>query len=292
MFARSILVIAAALCLVAGAARADSGTEVVPSLPPPDESISARAQLRADVDLWSTLAAGSPVAIRAHRDRARRQSRGKRSRFVMRRFRKTQRGRYDRRIADAAREWGVDPFLLKGLLTNESRLQNKVGKKHYKRIGGKRRLVAGGARGIAQFTTMGISAVNEVRQRRHKRGERVFAFTEHGAMDPYLSIDAAAELLGAYIERFGRDGGVTAYNSGPYGGRLVRRHGFHGARHRLRRVGHTHIQGHRFLPNVLSHTNRLRKKAGLRPLVLPENDRAARKRALERVRAEKAAPRS
>lgn len=244
------------------------GADEVPAEPAEPDPPAWTDVLAGDFASLGGLADGSPVAARARLNN----QREVRYRKELTAFRATQTGPYDVAIADAAEQFGLDPFLLKGLLWNESRLdEDLVGKRIYRKVGGKRRAVAGGARGIAQFTAEGISAVNEHRRRRHLRGERVVAFTRVQVMRPEVAIPAAAELLASYIERFGRDGGITAYNSGPYGGRLVARYGFHAARRagKLNKVGNVPIQGHRFLLNVLRKTNELRRGAGLRPLPPP-----------------------
>lgn len=226
---------------------------------------------------WRDVVAGSPVALRQRVQRARTHRLTRRARRELAAFRRTQRGPFDGLIADAAAQWGVDPFLLKGLLYCESRLDpTRVGARIYRTVRGKRVAVGGGARGIAQFTRDGIAAVNEVREKRQRRGERVYAFTSADVMDPERAIPAAAELLSAYMRRFGRDGGITAYNSGPYGGRLVQRLGFWKARRRLVQVRGTALQGHRFLLKVLRQTNRYRRQSGLRPLPLPPRGPARR----------------
>jgi len=201
-------------------------------------------------------------------------------------FCRTQTGPHDAVIAGAAEAWGLDPFLLKGLLENESGLDaERVGKRIYRDVNGRRRAVGGGARGIGQFTSDGVAAVNEIRLRRHRDGVPVRPFTEADVMDPHEAIFAAAELLSSYVSRFGLEGGVTAYNSGPYGGRLVARHGFYGARRTgwLSRRGETQLQGHRFLLNVLRKTNRLRRDASLTPLPYPERDRTPLQRSLDHL---------
>jgi hypothetical protein len=229
-----------------------------------------------DFSALTSLAEGSPVARRHERRMVKRR---KRSKDVVRDaavFRDTQHGKYDPLIADAAKHWGLDPFLLKGLLYNESKLDaTLVGDRIYKKIGSKKVAVGGGARGIAQFTTSGIAAVNEAREKRHRLGERVHAFRATDVWQPELAIPAAAELLASYIRRFGRDGGITAYNSGPYGGRIVARLGFWSARDKLRKVGKTHIQGHRFLLNVIRRTNQFRRKSDLRGLQRPSRGKPA-----------------
>lgn len=180
-------------------------------------------------------------------------------------FRHTQRGAWDGVIAEAAESEALDPFLLKGLLMNESELNPRlVGKRTFALVSGKRRVISGGARGIAQLTSAGIDAVNELAGRRGIARR----FSPSEAMVPERAIPAAASLLGDYIDRFGRDGGITAYNTGPTGGRLVRDRGFRGALSDARLSGHGAIvhQGARFLPHVLGKTNRLRRAAGLDPL--------------------------
>jgi len=258
--------LALALPVHAVAETIDGRVSAVPELPAPPASVGALDAVARDGDLLSSfLTRSSAVRQRAHTRRRKASKPSKLQRRTLVAFRRTQKGTFDGRIADAAQEWSLDPFLLKGLLHTESRFDSAlVGRRIYKRVRGKRRVVSGGARGIAQFTNAGVSAVNEARQRRHHLGERVFAFTPDDVMDPYLAIDAAAELLASYIERFGSDGGVTAYNSGPYGGKLVQRLGFARAKRRLRRVGHTRLQGYRFLTKVLRETNRLRRGAGFK----------------------------
>jgi hypothetical protein len=239
-----------------------------------------------DLDGLSALTEPSPMARRAAAGREARRKASARRVSELARFRETQRGEFDALIADSAEEWGLCPWLFKGLLENESGLDaDRVGRRIYRRVQGKRRAVGGGARGIAQFTKDGVAAVNEVRYRRHKRGERVRPFLPEQVMDPEHAIPASAELLASYIERFGRDGGVTAYNTGPGGGRRVARHGFYNARRTggLSRHGKAHLQGHRFLINVLKKTNRLRKDADLPPLHYPKDTRWGIEKQLEKL---------
>jgi hypothetical protein len=190
-------------------------------------------------------------------------------------FRLTQQGPFDEAIASESERWGLDPFLLKGLLLNESELNPKtIGKKAFAVVRGKRRVVSGGSVGIAQFSASGIRGVTELRRQRAQWGEKVDVFTYEKALDPSKAIPAAAEVLSSYIGSYGRDGGVTAYNTGLGGGQMVRRYGFWRARAmgKLRRHGHVRLQGDRFLLNVLRRTNRLRTGAGLPPLPPPDHD--------------------
>ena len=189
-------------------------------------------------------------------------------------FANSQNGPFDDLILAASRRWRIDPFLLKGLLANESSLEPlAVGKRVFKRIAGKRRVVSGGAVGIAQFSQAGIRAIRRLRRRRGRR-QLVLGFDRARARVPAEAIFAAAELLNHLIERYGRDGGITAYNSGVVGGIAVRRLGFWKARRagKLHRSGIHPIQGHRFLLNVLRWANRFRMHAGIETLSLPEDD--------------------
>ena len=189
-------------------------------------------------------------------------------------FQATQHGPFDHRILDAATMHRLDPFLLKGVLTNESRLDPlRAGKRQYAHRDGERIVVSGGAVGIAQFTGPGMKAVDRMRKRR--LGRYAAPFDRTTALIPEEAIFAAAELLSHFIRIYGRDGGVTAYNSGGVGGGAVRRLGFWRARSsgRLAQVGDVLIQGERFLLNVLRHTNRCRQQAGLAPLAEPDADR-------------------
>jgi hypothetical protein len=191
-------------------------------------------------------------------------------------FRLTQHGPFDQLIAVESERHRLDPFLLKGLLLNESELKPTVtGRRQYDLVSGKRRLVSGGSVGIAQFSTSGIKGVTEIRRARARWGDAVETFTYEKALDPDKAIPAAAEVLSFYINTYGRDGGVTAYNTGMVGGQMVRRYGFWRARSmgKLQRAGHIRLQGDRFLLNVLRRTNRLRIDAGLPPAPGPDHGR-------------------
>ncbi|PID38408.1 MAG: hypothetical protein CSB49_05730 [Proteobacteria bacterium] len=191
-------------------------------------------------------------------------------------FAATQHGPFDDAILDAAKRWQLDPFLLKGLLANESRLDPvRYGKRRYADRNGSKVLVAGGAMGIAQFTGAGIRAVNELRRKRQRKGEKVLFFDTEQSFIPQRAIAAAAELLAHLVKSYGRDGGITAYNSGCIGGLAVYRYGFYRARRegRLSRIGIYEIQGYRFLLNVLRKANWYRKQAGLSELLAPDADR-------------------
>lgn len=191
-------------------------------------------------------------------------------------FVSTQQGPFDDLILRSALRFRVDPFLLKGVLANESKLDPlRSGKRHYALVGGQRRLVAGGAVGIAQFSGGGARGVLALRRARQRRGELTTGFDLERAAVPQEAVPAAAELLAHLIRRYGRDGGITAYNSGVAGGLAVARLGFWNARSagKLQRSGIFHIQGHRFLLNVLRETNRYRAAAGLTPMQEPPRPR-------------------
>ncbi|MBK8482176.1 MAG: transglycosylase SLT domain-containing protein [Proteobacteria bacterium] len=188
-------------------------------------------------------------------------------------FLETQHGPFDDLILAAALRWKLDPFLLKGLLDNESELDpSRMSKRSYATHGGRRLLVSGGALGIAQFTAAGVRGVNRLRARRRRRGARVLFFDLDRARISEEAIPAAAELLAHLINRYGRDGGITAYNAGGVGGRAVSRLGFWRARHagRLRRSGLIRLQGDRFLLNVLARSSWYREGAGLDRLYEPD----------------------
>jgi hypothetical protein len=191
-------------------------------------------------------------------------------------FRLTQHGPFDQLIAVESERHHLDPFLLKGLLVNESGLNPSVhGRKQYGLVQGKRRIISGGSVGIAQFSASGIRGVTSIRRMRANWGDAVETFTYEKALDPDKAIPAAAEVLSYYINLYGRDGGVTAYNTGMAGGQLVKRYGFwHARAHgKLNSAGHVKLQGKYFLLNVLRHTNRLRTDAGLPPLPGPDHGR-------------------
>jgi|GEM_PF-5306143 hypothetical protein len=190
----------------------------------------------------------------------------------LRTFAKTQNGPFDQTILNAAVRWNLDPFLLKGLLANESRLDPiRLGKYRVAEHEGTRVIVSGGAAGIAQFSGGGIRAMALIRERQLRRGKPALTFDRQRALIPDEAIHAAAEFLRHLINRYGRDGGITAYNSGVVGGKIVQRMGFWRAKAsgKLSRSGIYHLQGERFLLNVLKKVNYLRRGAGLIDMPLP-----------------------
>lgn len=187
-------------------------------------------------------------------------------------FAETQNGPFDQTILNASVRWSLDPFLLKGLLENESRLDPiRLGKYRVAEHEGARVIVSGGAAGIAQFSGGGIRAMAQIRERRAKRGESALSFDRQRALIPDEAIHASAEFLRHLMQRYGRDGGITAYNSGVVGGRIVQRYGFWRAKAsgKLNRSGIYHIQGERFLLNVLKRVNHFRRGAGLLDMPAP-----------------------
>jgi hypothetical protein len=115
----------------------------------------------------------------------------------------TQEDEHDELIVDAAETWGLDPFLFKALLWEESGVCRK-------RIN-----PDSGAAGCGQFTRTGIKGLNTIRcLRLHKRttcdlGDE--EFTREKALDPEEAIPAAAELLSWLIDRWGWSA-VAHYN--------------------------------------------------------------------------------
>ncbi len=164
----------------------------------------------------------------------------------------------DQLIHRAAERYGLDPYLLKGLLWSESRLNPRMRSRS--------------GVGIASFTPAGIRGLNFIRVRAARRARRPPepVFTEAGAMDPTTAIPASAELLAWYIARFGRDAGISGYNGGFQHARAVARYGYREAFRRglLFRCGRVPMTG-RYLPQVLAAANRFRTEAGLPPLSPP-----------------------
>jgi len=161
-------------------------------------------------------------------------------------FRLFHREQFDNLILTACVEHGLDPFLLKGLLLTESGLKPK-------RVNGETR-----AAGIAQFTAGGRIAITEIRKIRGMPPRKA-KFTRKQAFDPAHAIPAAAEFLRHLIEKYGRDGGLAAYNGGPRAGEVVAKYG-------LRRAGG---QTRTFILRVHRFTNKLRTELGLPPLPPP-----------------------
>lgn len=143
-------------------------------------------------------------------------------------YRATQRGPHDLAIADAAERWGVSPWLMRGLLYHESKLQPAAVNE------------ATGAAGVAQFTAGGRAGVSNLRRARGASPR----FTLAHALDPREAIPAAAELLA-----YARDvcGGLwqalALYNTGSC---------------------HHLVTG--FVRAVEKHMNRFRTAAGLPPV--------------------------
>ena len=147
-------------------------------------------------------------------------------------FQATQRGALDPLILNSAAQWGLDPFLLKGLLLVESGLLPTITNPR------------SGAVGIAQFVPSGRWAVTRIRR---LRDPRAAVFTTAMALDPHQAIPAAAELMAYLIAQYGRDRGLNAYNTG-------------------KPLQHTTT----FLLSVIRQANRLRTAAGLWPLPAPQ----------------------
>lgn len=154
-------------------------------------------------------------------------------------YRMTQRGEHDGLIADAAERWGLSPWLVRGLLHHESRLQARARNENT------------GALGVGQFVPSGAAAVGRLQRARGVARP----FTYRDALDPRLAIPAAAEML-AYL--YDVCGGVwcalAGYNSGS-----------------VRAV----VTG--FVRSVEKHMNRFRCAAGLPPEPPLERPRPARR---------------
>jgi soluble lytic murein transglycosylase-like protein len=145
-------------------------------------------------------------------------------------FRLTQHDPYDQLILVAAKTWGLDPFLYKGLLYAESGF--RVRKVNHL-----------GAAGIAQLTPGGRYSVHTVRCRRGDCRK----FTRDDALDPRKAIPAVAELL-AYMQRTcGAYRMLGMYNTGRCGPRRQP-----------------------FVNQVYRHVNRFRTFGGLPPASPPK----------------------
>ena len=114
-------------------------------------------------------------------------------------YRLTQEHELDDLIVAAAEDWMLDPFLLRGLLYEESRLVPNIINPR------------SGASGIAQFTRAGRKGLNTIRRMRGCDDEFTYAMT----LEPEEAIPAAAELLSYLSSRWGRDAAVAHYNGGP-----------------------------------------------------------------------------
>ena len=148
-------------------------------------------------------------------------------------FRLTQEDEYDELILVTTTTWQLDPFLFKGLLYTESRLDPGIINK------------ISGAAGIAQFTAGGRRGVTNLRRMRGVPPSRA-TFTRAQALVPSEAIPAAAELL-VYLNNTCKHtaGALMAYNSGS-------------------------CRGSRgFVLTVIKHTNRFRTAAGLPPMPVP-----------------------
>ena len=148
-------------------------------------------------------------------------------------FRLTQTGRYDQAILEAAKAWGLDPFILKGLLFAESGFNPLA-------------VSPKGAIGLAQITPGGRVGLTNLRR---ARGAQPSRFTVAMALDPSHAIPAAAELLAYHRDQAGGDmrRALAGYNTGS-----------------------TKKKACGFVRRVHRHTNRFRVDAGLPPLPDPE----------------------
>lgn len=144
----------------------------------------------------------------------------------------TQDDEYDDLIVEAAQTWSLDPFLLKGLIYEES--------------GGlpTARNPDSGATGLGQFVRAGITGLNNIRCLRLYHKFRCDLgddeFTREKALDPEEATQATAELLAYHIGRWGLTVGVESYNGNKWKKAFAQR--------------------------VLRRTNRFRTTAGLPPL--------------------------
>ena len=157
-------------------------------------------------------------------------------------FALVQQEEHDNRILVASLKWGVDPFLVKGLLWAESGLdETQVNKKS-------------GCSGIAQFCKSGIRGVNSLRKRRckvfpipslqdvdgepslHKEDISISCgqFTRKKTFDPSEAISASVELLSYLVYRYGTVVGVESYNGG--------KNKKHFARRVFRRTSHYRVE--------------------------------------------------
>ena len=173
-------------------------------------------------------------------------------------FRGTSDGHLDSVIADAADDHDLDPFILKALLYNESKLNPNM----------KSRFGVG----VGSFTPAGVRGVNWLRERGiGPSGHSFERFTIQDAMDPQKAVPAVAEYLSYGIKHFGRDGGLAFYHCGFLHGRAVKKFGYWGAKGRgiLSRCGSVRMSG-RYVLNILKRANALRTQAGLQPLEPPK----------------------
>lgn len=150
-------------------------------------------------------------------------------------FRTTQQDKFDHLILEAAEVWKLDPFLLKGLLYEESGLQPRIINCQKKKRG--KCIKSSGAAGIAQFTKTGRKGLNDIRK---LRGSDEEEFTYQDSLNPEKAIPGSAELLSYLINRWGRNRGIENYNGGK--------------------------NKYYFMLRVLRQTNRFRTESGLPPL--------------------------
>ena len=144
-------------------------------------------------------------------------------------------------IGTAAKDWGLDGFVLLALLWAESRLEARPVHRR------------SGAAGISQLTAGGRRAVSRLRAR---RGAPT-TFTHAMALEPGEAIPAAAELLAHLVERRGDlERAITAYNCW----RCLRPTGF--ARHVLRQANRRRVEaGLPPIPAARRHPARVQPEA-------------------------------
>jgi hypothetical protein len=171
-------------------------------------------------------------------------------------FSATQTGPHDALILEAAADNGLDPWVLKGLLANESNLNPKM----------KSRTGVG----IASVTPAGARGVNWIRAKRGD-GHKPEVFTMRDAMDPVKAIPAVAEFVAWGVRSFGSlEAGLGFWNGGFDHARKIKRWGYRCAQQKglLRWCAGIRMSGV-YVDNVLKRANGFRALAGLPPLSPP-----------------------
>lgn len=163
--------------------------------------------------------------------------------------------KYDALVQKAAKRWGLDANLLRGLIQAESMFDPRARSPT-------------GAAGLGQFTGVAIDEVKRLAgQQKYAHGfdndaalkTALLNFNKTKAHTPVYAVEAAALYLKYVLDRYkSEEAALTAYNAGHKMARHVQRYGSHAA---ARRAGVLNFsQANSYAPKVLGYKNQF--KAG------------------------------
>lgn len=161
--------------------------------------------------------------------------------------------KYDALIQKAAKRWGIDANLLRGLIQAESMFDPRARSPT-------------GAAGLGQFTGVAIAEIKRLAgQQKYSSGfdddpalkTALLNFNKTKAHTPVYAVEASALYLKYVLDRYkSEEAALTAYNAGHKMARHVQRYGSHAA---ARRAGVlTFSQSNSYAPKVLKYKSQFK----------------------------------